>query len=76
MNPHHYGKWALVTGASDGVGRALAEKIAAAGMNVVLVARGKDKLQALADDLTSQHGIETTVADLADPADLADLAAG
>ena len=45
-------------------------------MNVVLVARGKDKLQALADDLTSQHGIETTVADLADPADLADLAAG
>ena len=64
----HYGPWALITGASDGIGKALAEQIAAAGINVALVARNEVRLRALAADLEGRHGIETAVlaADLAD----------
>jgi len=64
-----YGPWALITGASDGIGKALADQIAAAGINVVLVARNEVRLRALAADLETRHGIETAVlaADLADP---------
>lgn len=67
---HRYGPWALVTGASDGIGNALATRIAASGVNVVLVARTEAALQALAGQLSAAHGVETTVlaADLADPA--------
>ena len=59
---------ALVTGASSGIGEDLARLIAAGGRNVVLLARSVDKLQALAHQLSTAHGIESTVlaADLAD----------
>ena len=68
-NPQQYGPWALVTGASDGIGKALATKIAAGGINVVLVARGEDKLHALSSALHAEHGTDTMViaADLAYP---------
>ena len=68
-NLQHYGPWALITGASDGIGKALADQIAAAGLNVALVARSEVRLRALANDLETRHGIETAVvaADLADP---------
>jgi len=60
---------ALVTGASGGIGEALAKLIAAGGRNVVLVARSGDKLQALAGDLARQHNIVATtiVANLSRP---------
>lgn len=65
-----YGPWALITGASDGIGKAMAGHIAAEGINVVLIARSADKLQSLAAQLSATHGVETLVlpADLADPA--------
>ena len=68
-DPQRYGPWALITGASDGIGKALAEKIAAAGINVMLVARGEDRLRALASELQTGDGVDTAVigADLADP---------
>jgi uncharacterized protein len=68
-NLQHYGPWALVTGASDGIGKALATQIAAHGINVALVARDEARLRAVAADLETRHGIETAVlaADLADP---------
>lgn len=64
-----YGPWALITGASDGIGKAMAGHIAAEGINVVLIARSADKLQSLAAQLSATHGVETLVlpADLADP---------
>ncbi|MDO5693966.1 MAG: SDR family oxidoreductase [Pseudomonadota bacterium] len=68
---------ALVTGASGGIGRALAECCARAGHGVVLVARSADKLRALADELAQRYGVPThvCVADLTAP-DAIDRIAG
>ncbi len=46
--PKRYGAYAIVTGASEGIGQCFAEELAKAGMNVVLVARRQDQLDALA----------------------------
>lgn len=52
---------ALVTGASAGIGRAIAHELAARNHNVVLVARRKPRLQALATELAEQHGVRAEV---------------
>ncbi len=64
-----YGPWALVTGASDGIGRAFAASLAEAGLNVVLVARRAEVLERFADELRSVFPIEAVVlpADLSRP---------
>jgi len=49
----------LVTGASSGFGKAIAEKFAAGGWNLILTARRKEKLEAIAGDLEKQFGIKT-----------------
>jgi short-subunit dehydrogenase len=54
-------QWALVTGASGGLGVALARKMAARGYNVALAARGEAAMQALASELAERHGVKTRV---------------
>ncbi|MDZ7629561.1 MAG: SDR family oxidoreductase [Parvularculaceae bacterium] len=55
------GKWALVTGASAGIGEAFAEALAARGANVILTARRVDRLAMLAERLRAAHGVESLV---------------
>ncbi len=51
----------LVTGASSGIGEALAREFAENGYNVILVARSADKLSSLAESLEAEHGVTATV---------------
>jgi len=70
-------KTALITGASAGLGAEFARQLAGKGFHLVLVARRRDKLEALADELRSQMGVEVMVlsADLAEPDAPATIAA-
>jgi len=64
---HRYGPWVVVTGASEGIGRAFAHDLAQRGVHLVLVARRRPLLQSLAEELQRAHGIRcrVLVADLA-----------
>lgn len=66
---------ALVTGASSGIGYELTKRFAADGYDVVLVARGRERLEAVADELADDYGVEGVVfpADLAERDAAADL---
>jgi short-subunit dehydrogenase len=63
---NRYGPWAVVTGASEGIGRSFAVALAKAGFNVVVVARREGLLANLVDELRQRHGVEcrSIVADL------------
>jgi short-subunit dehydrogenase len=61
---------ALVTGASSGIGAALARELASRGYSIALAARREERLRSLATDLGGEHGVpaEVIAADLGDPA--------
>ena len=55
------GSWAIVTGASDGIGKEFASQLAARQFNVVLMSRSKDKLEKLATEIEEKYSIKTLV---------------
>lgn len=61
-----YGPWAVITGASSGIGAEFARQLAGYGINVVLVARRRDRLEDLASGIEDMYSVEARVA----PADL------
>ena len=65
-----YGKWALVTGASSGLGADFARQLAEKGMNVILVARRVHNMEEIAREIEESYGIKTLVIgqDLTEPA--------
>src|SRR5262245_7652954 len=62
------GRTALVGGASQGIGRAVAESLAREGASVALVARGKADLERAAEEVGKRHGVRA----IAVPCDLAE----
>lgn len=61
--------YTLITGASEGIGRTFATRLAEQGRNLILVARNQDRLNELAQSLTREHGVrvEVVAQDLAQP---------
>jgi len=58
------GQWAVVTGATDGIGRAYAEELASKGLNVVLISRSPFKLQNVAAEIESNYKVKTRIIDV------------
>lgn len=52
-----YGPWALITGASSGIGAEMARRVARDGVNVVIAARRLDRLEQLAEELEARHSV-------------------
>ena len=77
MNPLRKlsGRWAIVTGASSGIGLEFARQLAAAGCNILAVSNQPDKLNAITAELAATHGIQAIPlpVDLTAPGAVADV---
>ncbi|XP_042886016.1 inactive hydroxysteroid dehydrogenase-like protein 1 [Penaeus japonicus] len=56
-----YGKWAVVTGSSDGIGEAYAHELAKKGMNLLLISRTMEKLQKVKEEIDKESGVEVEI---------------
>src|ERR1700676_3723284 len=61
LDKKRFGPWALVTGASSGIGKEFARQIAASGINIVLVARRADLLKEVGAEFSKRYGVEHRV---------------
>lgn len=64
FNLKKQGEWAVVTGATDGIGKAYAFALARRGFNLVLISRTPYKLQNVAAEINSKYGKETKIIDV------------
>eukprot|EP00003_Mantamonas_plastica_P005341 TRINITY_DN1428_c0_g1_i2.p1 TRINITY_DN1428_c0_g1~~TRINITY_DN1428_c0_g1_i2.p1 ORF type:complete len:201 (-),score=78.22 TRINITY_DN1428_c0_g1_i2:868-1470(-) len=58
-DPRTYGKWAVVTGATDGIGRAYCNELASKKMNIYLISRTQSKLEEAAKEIAAKYNVET-----------------
>ncbi|XP_037780285.1 inactive hydroxysteroid dehydrogenase-like protein 1 [Penaeus monodon] len=56
-----YGKWAVVTGSSDGIGKGYAYELAKKGMNLLLISRTMEKLQKIKEEIDKEFGVEVEI---------------
>ena len=61
LDVRQLGRWALVTGSTDGIGKAFAFALASKGLNVVLVSRSSQKLKRVAEEVQEKHLVQTKV---------------
>src|SRR6202521_2572466 len=61
LDKKRFGPWALVTGASSGIGKEFARQIAASGIKIVLVARREDLLKEVGGEFSKRYGVEHRV---------------
>uniref|UniRef100_A0A3B3IAK7 Hydroxysteroid (17-beta) dehydrogenase 12b n=1 Tax=Oryzias latipes TaxID=8090 RepID=A0A3B3IAK7_ORYLA len=59
VSPNRLGKWAVVTGATDGIGKAYAEELARRGFSIVLISRSQEKLDEVSKAIAGKCGVET-----------------
>uniref|UniRef100_A0A7N6AST3 Hydroxysteroid (17-beta) dehydrogenase 12b n=1 Tax=Anabas testudineus TaxID=64144 RepID=A0A7N6AST3_ANATE len=59
VSPTKLGRWAVVTGATDGIGKAYAEELARRGFAIVLISRSQEKLDEVSKAIASKCGVET-----------------
>uniref|UniRef100_A0A671Y4Z0 Hydroxysteroid (17-beta) dehydrogenase 12b n=1 Tax=Sparus aurata TaxID=8175 RepID=A0A671Y4Z0_SPAAU len=59
VSPTKLGKWAVVTGATDGIGKAYAEELARRGFSIVLISRSQERLDDVSKAISSKCGVET-----------------
>ncbi|XP_034536343.1 very-long-chain 3-oxoacyl-CoA reductase-B isoform X2 [Notolabrus celidotus] len=59
VSPTRLGKWAVVTGATDGIGKAYAEELARRGFSIVLISRSQERLDDVSKAIKSKCGVET-----------------
>src|SRR6266853_1287295 len=76
LDKKQFGPWALITGASSGIGKEFARQIAASGINIVLVARREPLLRTVGAECTRASGVEHRIIplDLSEPDFLPSLA--
>ncbi|XP_072905087.1 very-long-chain 3-oxoacyl-CoA reductase-B-like isoform X2 [Hemitrygon akajei] len=57
----YFGDWAVVTGATNGIGKAYAHELARRGLNIVLISRSLEKLKTTAEEIEQKHGKKTKI---------------
>jgi uncharacterized protein len=76
ISANQFGPWAVVTGASSGIGLELTRQLAAAGISVVLIARRLDRLHAIGEEARRRYGVDYRAVgvDLSEPGAVAPIA--
>ncbi|XP_054722876.1 inactive hydroxysteroid dehydrogenase-like protein 1 [Uloborus diversus] len=61
LDLNKYGKWAVVTGGTDGIGKAYARELARRGLNIIIISRSKEKLDKTAKEIEDEFKVQTFV---------------